>query len=157
MHIECPSCLGYGHIDEDGEPTLDRRARNCGDCGGEGQRPRNGQEIVRDLRLLLAELRDEDEASDGTRIPLLVGLVLVLDQHLTGRASLRSDAEDTARAATFVGLNDLSRDCRFGRWIVYLSDGYSRLVLNLRPPTVGVERSLCLPHVLERWDAAAGR
>lgn len=39
-YVECPSCLGYGHInDETGEPTVDRRERKCLDCRGEGTVP----------------------------------------------------------------------------------------------------------------------
>lgn len=35
---DCPSCHGYGHFFEDGEPTVDRRERKCLDCSGTGKR-----------------------------------------------------------------------------------------------------------------------
>lgn len=34
----CPSCTGYGYFDENGQPTIDKRGRKCGDCTGEGAR-----------------------------------------------------------------------------------------------------------------------
>ena len=37
--VECPSCRGYGHFDEDGEPVLDKNERKCTDCTGTGQVP----------------------------------------------------------------------------------------------------------------------
>lgn len=34
---ECESCRGYGHFDrETGEPTIDKRGRQCTDCHGDG-------------------------------------------------------------------------------------------------------------------------
>lgn len=35
---DCESCLGYGHMDENGEPTIDRTHRKCLDCNGTGVR-----------------------------------------------------------------------------------------------------------------------
>lgn len=38
MHLfECASCRGYGHFDEDGKPSIDRRGRKCLDCTGTGR------------------------------------------------------------------------------------------------------------------------
>lgn len=37
--VECPTCLGYGHISEKGRPTVDRRGRKCLDCRGDGWVP----------------------------------------------------------------------------------------------------------------------
>lgn len=34
---ECSSCLGYGYVNELGNPTIDRRDRKCLDCRGEGK------------------------------------------------------------------------------------------------------------------------
>lgn len=36
---DCPSCRGYGHFDEAGEPTIDKRCRMCLDCTGTGVKP----------------------------------------------------------------------------------------------------------------------
>lgn len=37
--IECESCNGYGHFDENGDQSLDNRDRKCSDCRGTGSRP----------------------------------------------------------------------------------------------------------------------
>ena len=37
LYEECSTCIGYGHFDESDEPTVDRRGRKCGTCGGEGR------------------------------------------------------------------------------------------------------------------------
>lgn len=34
---ECPTCMGYGHLSEDGEPTIDRSDGRCLDCRGTGK------------------------------------------------------------------------------------------------------------------------
>jgi hypothetical protein len=34
---ECPSCFGYGHFDDNGEPSIDKRDRKCLDCRGTGK------------------------------------------------------------------------------------------------------------------------
>lgn len=34
---DCGSCLGYGHFDEEGKPTIDKRCRKCLDCNGTGE------------------------------------------------------------------------------------------------------------------------
>lgn len=34
---DCGSCRGYGHFDEDGKPTTDKRCRKCLDCNGTGE------------------------------------------------------------------------------------------------------------------------
>lgn len=36
QQYECGSCFGYGHFDEDGEPTENRNGRKCLDCRGTG-------------------------------------------------------------------------------------------------------------------------
>ena len=34
---DCGSCCGYGHFDEEGKPTMDKRCRKCLDCNGTGE------------------------------------------------------------------------------------------------------------------------
>lgn len=34
---DCPSCRGYGHFNEDSEPSIDKRDRKCSDCRGTGR------------------------------------------------------------------------------------------------------------------------
>jgi DnaJ-class molecular chaperone len=34
---ECPSCDGFGYLNEEGRGSVDRRNRACGDCRGTGK------------------------------------------------------------------------------------------------------------------------
>jgi DnaJ-class molecular chaperone len=36
VESECPSCLGHGFFNEEGNPSTDRRMRKCTDCTGTG-------------------------------------------------------------------------------------------------------------------------